>query len=50
MGAFADLGADYLLLDTYMDVPEQTLTHEPAWAMLMEVAESLLDLEAESLR
>jgi len=50
LGAFDDLGADYLLLDTYMDEPEETLTHEPAWAMLMQVAESLLDLEAEKLR
>ncbi|MCH7907541.1 MAG: TIGR03619 family F420-dependent LLM class oxidoreductase [Chloroflexi bacterium] len=50
LGAFEDLGADYVLLDTYMDDPEATLTHEPAWSMLTKVAESVLDLGAEKLR
>ncbi len=50
LGAFQDLGADYLLLDTYMDIPEDTLTHEPAWAMLTAVADSVLDLNAQSVR
>ncbi|MDP6823840.1 MAG: LLM class F420-dependent oxidoreductase [Dehalococcoidia bacterium] len=50
LGAFEDMGAEYVLLDTYMDVPEDTITHEPAWAMLMAVAESVFDLGAESLR
>ncbi|MDA1257688.1 MAG: TIGR03619 family F420-dependent LLM class oxidoreductase [Chloroflexi bacterium] len=50
LGAFEDLGAEYILLDTYMDDPEATLTHEPAWAMLTSIAESVLDLGGESLR
>ena len=50
LGAFDDLGAEYVLLDTYMDIPEDTLTHEPAWAMLTSVAESVLDLGAQSVR
>ncbi len=50
LGAIHDLGADYVLLDTYMEIPEDTLTHEPAWAMMTTVAESILDLGAESVR
>ena len=48
--AIQNLGADYVLLDTYMEIPEDTLTHEPAWAMMTTVAESILDLSAESVR
>jgi probable F420-dependent oxidoreductase len=50
LGAFDNLGAEYVLLDTYMDIPEDTRTHEPAWAMLTSVAESVLDLGAQSVR
>jgi probable F420-dependent oxidoreductase len=50
LGALQDLGADYVLLDTYMDIPEDTLTHEPAWAMLTTIADSVLDLTAQTVR
>ena len=47
---FADLGAHYLLLDTYGGNPQQTRHPEDDWAMLMRLAEQVLDLERGSLR
>lgn len=47
---FADLGADYLLLDTYGGDPQQMRHPEDDWAMLAHLAEHVLDLENESLR
>ncbi len=44
------LGAEYVLLDTYMDDPEATRSHEPAWGLLMTIAEKVLDLEHETVR
>jgi probable F420-dependent oxidoreductase len=48
--ALADLGARYVLLDTYTDDPEATRHHEPAWRMLAALAERVLDLPRETLR
>jgi len=48
--ALAALGASYVLLDTYMDDPEATRHHEPAWRMLATLAERVLDLPRETLR
>ena len=45
-----DLGAEYVLLDTYFDDPEATRDHERAWRMLTTLAERALDLEHETLR
>ena len=44
------LGADYVLLDTFMDDPEATRNHEPAWSQLMTVAEKVLDLDKQTVR
>ena len=44
------LGADYVLLDTYLDDPEATRNHEPAWAQLMTMAEKVLDLDKQTVR
>ena len=44
------LGADYVLLDTYLGDPEATKDHETAWRMLSTLAEKVLDLGSESLR
>ena len=44
------LGADYVLLDTYLGDPEATKDHENAWRMLSTLAEEVLDLGRESLR
>jgi probable F420-dependent oxidoreductase len=48
--ALESLGASYLLLDTYLDDPEATRRHEPAWRTLTTIAEAALDLEHETLR
>lgn len=45
-----ELGTEYVLLDTYMDDPEATNQHEPAWQMITTLATQVLDLERESLR
>lgn len=44
------LGADYVLLDTYLGDPEATKDHETGWRMLSTLAEKVLDLGRESLR
>ena len=44
------LGADYVLLDTFMDDPEATRNHEPAWSQIMTVAEKVLDLDKQTVR
>ena len=44
------LGAEYVLLDTYMDDPEGTRQHEPAWQMITTLATQVLDLERENIR
>jgi probable F420-dependent oxidoreductase len=48
--ALAELGCDYLLLDTYADDPEATRHHEAAWAMLATLADRVLDLPRQTLR
>lgn len=45
-----EMGAEYVLLDTYMDDPEATRNHERAWSMLTTMAEKVLDLGLETLR
>ena len=45
-----EVGAQYVLLDTFHDDVEATRHPEAAWAMLMTVAEKALDLERETLR
>ena len=44
------LGARYVLLDTYLDDPEATRRHEPAWRTLTALADEALDLEYQALR
>jgi len=48
--ALAELGAQYVLLDTYADDPEATRHHETAWAMFATLAERVLDLPGQTLR
>ena len=48
--ALADLGAPYVVLDTYADEPEATRDPEVAWRMLRTVADRVLDLPREALR
>lgn len=48
--ALAELGAGYVLLDTYADDPEATRHHEVHWRMLATLAERVLDLPKEGLR
>ena len=48
--ALAELGAAYVLLDTYTDDVEATRDHEGAWRMLTTLAERVLDLPRETLR
>jgi probable F420-dependent oxidoreductase len=50
LAALDDLGATYVLLDSYTGDPEATRQHEPAWAMLATLAEQVLDLARERLR
>jgi len=44
------MGAPYVLLDTYLDDPEATRSHEPAWRLLRTVAERLVDLGRQTIR
>ena len=44
------LGAEYVLLDTYFDVPEDTRDHQAAWHMLATLADKVLDLGRETVR
>jgi hypothetical protein len=46
----AELGAHYVLLDTYMDDPEATRDHEAAWAMFAALAARALDLPRQTVR
>ena len=48
--ALAELGAAYVLLDTYTDDAEATRDHEAAWRMLATLAEKALDLPRERVR
>ncbi|MCH7800400.1 MAG: TIGR03619 family F420-dependent LLM class oxidoreductase [Chloroflexi bacterium] len=45
-----ELGAEYVLFDTYADDPAETATHEWAWSMYMTVAEEIVDLSRQELR
>ena len=47
---FAELGVQYVLLDTYADDPEATRFHERAWSMYATLAEQVLDLPRQMLR
>ena len=47
---FAELGVQYVLLDTYADDPEATRFHEGAWSMYATLAEQVLDLPRQMLR
>jgi hypothetical protein len=48
--ALADLGAEYILFDTFGGDPAQTMHPERDWAMLSAVAKQLVDLEQGDLR
>ena len=48
--ALESMGAEYVLLDTYLDDPEATRSHEGAWRTLATLAEEVLHLERETLR
>lgn len=50
MEVLQSLGAEYVLLDTYLDDPDATRHHEPAWSMLTTMAEKVFDLEKQTLR
>lgn len=45
-----ELGAEYVLFDTFADDPAETATHEWAWSMYMTVAEKIVDLSHRELR
>jgi hypothetical protein len=45
-----DLGAQYVLLDTFHDDAEATRHPDEAWGMLATLAEKILDLPHEALR
>jgi probable F420-dependent oxidoreductase len=46
----AALGAQHVLLDTYLDDPEATRDHAAAWAMLATLAARVLDLARQTVR
>ncbi len=48
--AFAELGAEHVVLDTYRGSPDKLVSPEQDWRTLEILAENVLDLEAESLR
>ena len=48
--ALAELGAEYVLLDTYTGDVEATRRHDAAWRMFETVAERVVDLERQTLR
>lgn len=48
--ALQSLGAEYVVLDTYLDDPEATRRHEPAWRTLTALADEALDLGHQALR
>ena len=48
--ALAALGAEYVLLDTYLDDPEATRDHEAAWATFATLAQRVLDLPRQTVR
>ena len=51
LGELANLGATYILLDTFVGYVDERLTNpERDWAMLSLVAEQLLDLDKEEVR
>jgi probable F420-dependent oxidoreductase len=50
MAALEELGCTHVLLDTYYDDVEATRHYETAWRMLTVMAETVLDLDRESLR
>lgn len=50
LGALQDMGAAYVLLDTFYDDVEATRRPEVAWRMLTIMAEKALDLPHEALR
>jgi probable F420-dependent oxidoreductase len=50
LGALQELGAQYVLLDTFYDDVEATRHPEVAWGMFATLAEKALDLPHESLR
>jgi hypothetical protein len=45
-----DLGAQYMLLDTFHDDADATRHHEVAWGMLATLADKVLDLPHQALR
>ena len=48
--ALEELGARYVLLDTYTDDAEATRRHETAWRMIATVAERVIDLDRQAVR
>ena len=50
MAALESLGCAHVLLDSYYDDIEATRNTEAAWRMLTVMAETVLDLENETLR
>ncbi len=50
LAALEDLGAEYVLLDTYDGDPEATREHERAWSMFATLADKVLDLPNATVR
>jgi hypothetical protein len=48
--ALQEIGAQYVLLDTFFDDVEATRQPEVSWRMLTTMAEKVLDLKHEALR
>ncbi len=50
LATLEELGADYVLLDTYRGDPEETRDHQRAWSLFATLADSVLDLPNASVR
>ncbi len=50
LAVLSELGADYVLLDTYRGDPEAARDHERAWSALATLAEDVIDLPNHALR
>jgi probable F420-dependent oxidoreductase len=50
IAALADLGAQYLVLDTYLGDPQETQHPEQAWALFATLADRVFDLPRQTVR
>lgn len=50
MAEIQEIGCDYVLVDTYAEIPEETRHHETAWRTLSMLAENVFDLDKQTVR